>query len=325
MIDLTGLRYDNASRHGHVESWFLKANDPRRRRAIWLRWTVWAGDRAPERAVAEAWAIAFGTSGGHVATKTVAPFESARFESRALGVAIDGCTLSEVAARGCVESGSRAVAYDLSIASRKPPLELFPAEWMYSRPFPAQKLASPVPSALVSGRVDVAGEHWELDAWPAMVGHNWGRRHAGAYGWGHCSVWDGGDDIVFEGFTAAKAALGFRAVTMLCLRQRGTSYALNGLASVARNVGEITPRRWSFRGAGKGASIEGEIWAETDDLVGLFYPNPDGTMTNCLGSMLAHAEVTLELPGQSRRTIRSSRAALEIGTLDARHGVRMYV
>jgi hypothetical protein len=325
MIDLARLRYDKTSPRGHVECWFLKANDPRGRRAIWLEWTVWAGDRAPERAVPEAWPIASGTSGGHVATKTVAPFESARFESRALGVEVDGCALSEVAARGRVESGGRVVTYDLSIAPQSPPLELFPAAFMYSSSLAVQKLSSPVPSCLVSGRVDVGGEHWALDAWPGMIGHNWGRRRARVYGWGQCSVWDGGDDLIFEGFTAARAALGVRAVTVLCLRHQGKNYALNGLTSVARNGGEMTPRRWTFRGAGKGASIEGEIWAETDDLVGLFYPNPDGTMCNCLGSMLAHAEVILELPGQSRRTIRSSRAALEIGTLDARHGVRMYV
>jgi hypothetical protein len=325
MIDLARLRYRAASPRGHLESWFLKANDPRGRRAIWLKWTIWAGDRAPERALAEVWAVAFGTSDGHVATKAVAPFEGARFERHGLGVAIDGCTLSGAGARGRVESGGRAVAYALSIVSLQPPLALLPANWMYSPAFPAQKIASPVPSALVSGSVDVADEHWVVDAWPGMVGHNWGRRHPDAYGWGHCNVWDGGDDVVLEGFTTESAAFRLRGVTVLCVRQQGVSYSLSGLVSVARNAGEITPRRWSFRGAGKGVSIAGEMWAETDDLVGLFYPNPDGTMCHCLGSMLARAEVTLELPRQPRRTIRSSRAALEIGTQDTRHGVRMYV
>jgi len=49
-----GVRFDpTRARRGHVESWFLKANDPRARRAVWLKWTLWSGDRAPARAVAD--------------------------------------------------------------------------------------------------------------------------------------------------------------------------------------------------------------------------------------------------------------------------------
>jgi hypothetical protein len=306
-----------------VESWFLKANDPRGRRALWLKWTVWAGDRAPERAVAEAWAIAFGTSSGHSVAKTVAPFVRADFQRHGLGVAVDGCTLSAAAARGRVESGGRSIGYDLALMSLQPPLQHLPAGWMYSREWPPQKVASPLPSALVSGTVDVGSERWVLAGWPGMVGHNWGRRHAEAYAWGHCNAWDGGEDLVFDGFTSRAGAIA-PAVTVLCMRHRGVTHSLNGLLSIARSTGEITPRRWNFRGSARDISLEGEIWAETDDLVGLFYANPDGTMCHCLGSMLARAEMTVTLPGQAPRTVRSSRAALEIGTRDARHGVKMY-
>ena len=36
------------------------------------------------------------------------------------------------------------------------------------------------------------------------------------------------------------------------------------------------------------------MWAETDDFVGLFYPNPDGTSCHCLNSKLARAELTVD-------------------------------
>ena len=65
------------------------------------------------------------------------------------------------------------------------------------------------------------------------------------------------------------------------------------------------------------------MWADTDDFVGLFYPNPDGTNCHCLNSELARAEVTLKIAGRPARIYRSSRAALEIGTRDPNHGVRM--
>jgi hypothetical protein len=320
-----GLRYEGGrARHGHVESWFLKANDPHSRRALWLKWTVWAGDRAPTAAIAEAWAIAFSARGGHVAAKMAVPFGEglARFERDDLGVAIDGCTLTRESARGRVETGERSIGYDLRIAPRSGPMLHYPGAWMYTGAWPTQKLASPIPDGRVSGRVTIDAETWEVEEWPAMVGHNWGRRHSPLYAWGQCNAWDGGDDLVLEG-----ASLGgggpVLGGTILSLRHEGVRYDLNGLQSLARNGGAITPRRWRFRGRSGRLALAGEMWAETDDFIGLFYPNPDGTSCHCLNSKLARAELTVKIAGRPPRTYQSSRAALEIGTSDPHHGVRM--
>jgi hypothetical protein len=320
-----GLRYDSASaRQGHVESWFLKANDPGSRRALWLRWTIWAGNRAPTAAIAEAWAIAFSTKTGHVAAKMAVPLGEPRthFEREGLGVTIDECSLSGESARGRVETGEREIAYDLKIEPLAEPLLHFPSAWMYTEPWPTQKVASPVPTARISGRVEVAADTWQVEGWPAMIGHNWGRRHSSLYAWGQCDVWDGGEDMVLEGVSigAGGPVLG---ATILCIRHEGARYDLNGLRSLARNAGAISPRRWQFRGRSARVEIDGEMWADTDDFVGLFYPNPDGTNCHCLNSELARAEVTLKIAGRPARIYRSSRAALEIGTRDPNHGVRM--
>jgi hypothetical protein len=323
-----GLRFDPArSGRGHVESWFLKANDPHGRRAIWLKWTVWSGPGGREHAVAEAWAIAFGGADGHMATKTTVPFERARFASGTIGASVDGCTLSAEAAHGRVESGGRAIAYDLDIRSLEAPLVHFQKPWMYERGFPKQKIVSPIPNARISGSVVVGRETWALDAWPGMVGHNWGAGNSESYAWGHCNAWDDEDDVVFEGFSARVRAGGvlLPTSTALCLRHHGTSYMLSGLAALVSNHGAISARRWRFRGRGPRVTIEGEMWADTDDFVGLFYPNPDGTVCYCLNSKLARAEITVRLEGRAPRTLRSERAALELATRDPHHGVRMYV
>jgi hypothetical protein len=320
-----GLRYQGArARRGHVESWFLKANDPRSRRAIWLRWTVWASDRDPTSAIAEVWAIAFGAPTGHVAAKAAAPFANSTFDSGGLGAAIDGCFLTADKARGRVETGERVIAYDLAIEAVGEPLLHFRAPWMYSGLWPAQKLASPIPNARISGRVEVNEETWTLERWPGMVGHNWGLRHASLYAWGQCNAWDDEADVVVEGISTG-ASGSMPAATLLCVRSNGASHDLNGFWSLARNAGSISPRRLRFRGRSRDVEIDGEMWAESDDFVGLFYPNPDGTMCHCLNSKLARAEVRLTVGGRPTRTLRSSRAALEIGTRDTGHGVRMYL
>jgi hypothetical protein len=331
-----GLQYDPAARRGHVESWFLKANDPSSRRAVWLKWTLWAGDRDPARAVAEAWAVAFGAAGANVATKSTVPFEQARFARGAVGAEVDGCALSSRAARGCVESGGRAIAFDLTLEALEPPTRLYPSRWMYTGPVPSQKSVTPVPNARVAGTVTIragasAGgasrdERWDLSGWPGMIGHNWGR-HTESYVWGHCNAWDDGADVVFEGASGRVRAAGMLLPlrTGIVVRHRGTTYALTDLRAIARNEAALTERRWRFRGEGPRVAIEGEMWADTEDFVGLYYTNPDGVMIHCLNSKIAHAEMTLTLAGRAPRRLRTTRAALEIGTRDPNHGVRMFV
>jgi hypothetical protein len=324
---LAGIQFQPAARRGHVESWFLKVNDPASRRALWLKWTIWAGDGAlPGTAVAETWAVAFGTARGHVATKTTVPFGEARFARGALGATVDGSTLEPTAARGCVESGGRSVAYDLRFEALEAGYRFYPARWMYTGPVPSQKTTTPIPNARMTGRVEVAGETWDVQGWPGMVGHNWGR-HTESYAWGHCNAWDGGEDVVFEGASGRVRAAGLLLPlrTGFVVRHHGTTYRLSDLAAIRTNRATLSPRRWAFRGRGPRILLEGEMWAETDDFVGLFYRNPDGATLHCLNSKIAQAELRLRIEGRAERVLRSSRAALEIGTLDAHHGVRMVV
>jgi hypothetical protein len=71
--------------------------------------------------------------------------------------------------------------------------------------------------------------------------------------------------------------------------------------------------------------VRGELFAETEDMAGLHYENPDGTMTYCLNSKLASARLALARPGKLGLplVVSSRAAALEIGTRDRAHGVRM--
>ena len=343
-----GVRYDEHAQHahGHVESYFLKANDPASRRALWIKTTIFAPDRDPRCAVAEAWAIAFDADApnGHVAVKSVVPFAAARFSKTALDVAVDGCTMTASSSAGSIDTAGRVIGWNVTFDSRGGPLVHFPRAWMYERAFPSSKLVSPLPDLRVSGDVVVNGETWTLDKWPGLLGHNWGRRHANLYGWGHCNAWqrderDGAhphglpldDDLVFEGVSArvmlgrGKVGVLSPTTTLLCVRHRGVRYDVNAVSDLARNRGEITPRRWSFRGANALCRVDGEMWAETDDFVGLHYANPDGAMTYCLNTKIAHARIELTMRGRPPMVVRSRAAALEIGTRDSDHGVRMYL
>ena len=102
-----GLRFDPRQGRGHLESYFVKANDPRGERALWLRWTIYASDRSPDRALAEVWGIAFGAKGGHVAVKSTVPFAEGQFARDGLAIEVDGCALAPLArAEGSITTGA---------------------------------------------------------------------------------------------------------------------------------------------------------------------------------------------------------------------------
>jgi hypothetical protein len=345
-----GVRYSGGTA-GHVESYFLKANDPKSRRAVWLKTTIYVSGRARNgtpHAVAEAWAIAFDGDRGHVAVKTSVPFAQARFSERALDVEVDGVFLRADETHGAIETGPRRIAWDLALTSDGLPLVHFPHPWMYEGKFPSTKVVSPFPDLRASGSVTVNGERWEIDRWPGLLGHNWGPRHTPLYAWGHCNVWErdgdgsssrprpGGawdvpsnpvDELVFEG-SSARVKLGpvlSPLTTLLCLRWRGVRYELNSTLDLLTNRGDVSPRRWGFGGEDRHITLSGELWAESDDFVGLFYENPTGSPTFCLNSKLAHARLEIAVRGRAPFVVRSRAAALEIGTTDPTHGVRMYV
>jgi hypothetical protein len=331
---LARVRYDLAACKGHVESYFLKATDPSGTRAIWLKATVFASKHDPTRAIAEAWAVAFDRDRGHVAVKSAVPYETASFGAREMDIAFDGCTFTPDAWRGRIVTGAREVRWDLAIRDATRSLAHAPYRWMYDGPFPSFKLVSLAPDARVSGRVEIRdeadgrSESWTMDRWPGMIGHNWGTGHTPKYAWGHCNAWQGTDPgVVFEGASGQIAVGPVRApmMTVLFLIHRGQRFAWNGLADLGRSRGDITLRRWGFAGKNRRGSIEGELWAKTDDFVGLFYANPDGKMTYCLNSKLADAELTFRPRGGAPLHLRSRAAALEIGTRDPGHGIRMYV
>src|SRR5262249_51593256 len=135
MGDWNATRFDPASDRGHVESHFLKLNDPGGRRALWLKATILrtqggrrsrpprsepkASEGGPPHelgaaAVAEAWAVAFDRELGHTAAKQVVPWASASFSREALAIQVAGVEIEPAAARGAIASGTALIEWDLA-------------------------------------------------------------------------------------------------------------------------------------------------------------------------------------------------------------------
>ena len=348
---------------GHLESTFIKLNDPAGKRALWVKNTIFAPTERTSggppyergRTVAEAWAVAFDRTPDdepptsyrevrpgqapvtrHVAVKRTVPVEDAilsperPYKISWAGVSFDGRRLE-----GRIEHGDAEIRFDLELSARDPsPLTLFPLDAMYEGRFPKTKAVSPIVDAVANGEVEVRRRDgrrrtWDVRDWPAMEGHNWGVGHADLYAWAHVNCWNEpeGRGLVLEGFSGKVKALGLTTplITLIGVRHRGVRYEGRGL-ELLRMRGRIEGlRRWVFSAELSGASVEGELELAPDDTVGLYYPNPTGEMTYCLNSKIARARITFRAAGRAPLLVTSDAAALEIGTHEPRHGIRMYV
>jgi hypothetical protein len=324
------LRFDPAGPGGHVESHFLKANSPDGRYAVWVKHTVFAPPGRAQDAVAEVWAIAFDRErpgAFPIGAKVSVPFAEAQVTASPFEVKAAGASLVSGHAQGAIASqdGHR-LRWDLRYEPAVPPFRPFPSERMYRGSFPKSKTVTPCPAGTFVGEVEVDGERWVLDGWPGMQGHNWGRGHADAYAWAHCSSWDGdAEGAWFEGFSG-RVRIGPVTTPWLSLaavHRGGRIVRFDGASSMLSRSIDVAVDHWRFRLRQGGATLEGEITADKDLMGGLHYANPKGPLTYCLNSKLARGTLRLDEPGQPPLELTSNRIALEIGTHDSSHGVRM--
>ena len=176
---LSIARFPNVPPSGaHYESFYLKAADPRRRRAVWIRYTVLK--RPGEEARASLWCTIWPEDESPLATKlTVGASELRTGEGELIGIGESRMDDGRVVGR------ANDARWDLAITAGAPALSYLPSGWMYRAPIPRTKAVSLHPSALCAGEVELAGQLLRFEDWPAMLGHNWGSEHAEEWVWLH--------------------------------------------------------------------------------------------------------------------------------------------
>jgi len=317
-----GLRY--AGRPGHVESYFLRANDPTRPRAVWLKATVFApvhGD-----AQIESWLVYFDGErpapvGGHETTR----LRLGAFTEAADGVRVSACRMvldlgAHGRATGEIETNVGAARVDLSWEpSTSPvaePLVMLRSRVLREGPFPRSKLLTPFPSLRFSGAIEVGGERIEVADWSGMQGHNWGREHAFEYAWGQCLFPATAiePEAMLEGFSARVRVGQALTPRVSCLVVRSGEHTLrfDRLFDLWRQDAALSKDRWTLTMTG----IDGEARLEMDatdrPVACLGYRNPDGRLSYCLNSKLARVRLMV----QPRRGAAFARESAHGGALE---------
>lgn len=326
--DANRTRYVPGQVEGHYESYFLRANHPKKPQAFWIRYTVFSPNKDPDQALGEVWAMMFdGQSGNHVAVKNEYPISQASFAKTGLDVKTGDSVLDSDFLSGHAQTGDNEISWGLEYSGDAQPLLLLP-EKLYEAGLPKAKACVPLPFASFSGTVTVNGNQWEIDNWIGSQNHNWGTKHTDLYAWGQVAGFDNSPDSFLE---VGTARLKFGPIwtpfmTVMVLRHKGREYALNTIPTSLRAKGRFDYFTWDFSSKIKGVAIKGLISASINDFVGLTYYNPPGGVKHCLNSKIASCEITLETnDGVSEKLTTKNRAAFEILTDDRAHGVKIMV
>ena len=299
-------------RDAHYESFYLKATRPTGGLGIWIRHTV--EKRPNENATAAIWLTVFDADApAPTAARQAFGPEDVSAPDDAF-IRVGDSVLEPDRATGVISAGGVPSSWDIAFDAAGEPFHHLPYERLYRARLPRTKLLSPYPSARFDGSLRVGGKEIAIDAWPGMVGHNWGTEHAERWVWIQGPTLDGRDESCFD-FAAGQIRIGPLTSPWLgngVLRIGGEEHRLGGLGFFTTKVVE-TPTRCEFRVSGDGVRVGGRVSAEPKDVVRWIYEDPKGPEHNVLNCSIADLELEVERDGRTERFEARGTAAYELG------------
>jgi hypothetical protein len=276
----------------YYESRWIRANHPDRPLALWVRETLLRTSGGAE--CADVWVMAYDPDGaGNCALKQPHSIEEAQFRAEPWTAAIGSTTLDDDHARGLI-SDPLAAAWDLRITGGGEPVKLL-ANWQYSSWVPSAKTQVRAPLARFDGQAVVEDHEFDLAGWTGSVNHNWGRRHTPVYAFGQVCGFDAAPTSSLE-IVTARAAVGsvmLPPVTLLVFRHDGREFAVRSPISARRTHGVYRPFDWTFSARFEDAELEGELSAQSSDMIGLHYIDTNGKIKFCYNSAVAICRIRL--------------------------------
>jgi hypothetical protein len=304
----------------YYESRYIRANDPERPQALWLRETLLlptAGDP-----VADVWVMVFDPEGaGNRALKEPYAIDAAVYEYDDWTARIGAAKIDDRSAQGVVTGRNRSARWDLRITrGSEQPVKLL-TERGYNARFPTAKTMVRHPLAQFDGQLELDDVRVGVDGWTGSVNHNWGTRHTPAYAFGQVCGFDDAPDSSLEVVTA-RAAIGpvsLPAATLFVFRHAGEEFAVRSILGSLHTHGRYRPFSWTFGARVGDRMLEGEITTEPNDVIGLTYTDTDGESKYCYNSAIATCRIQLAGKAFERTELLATRRAMFEILTDSRH------
>lgn len=295
----------------YYESRYIRANDPELPQALWLRETLLVPTTGD--ASADVWVMLFDPEGaGNRALKEPYPIDAAVYDYDTWTARIGAATLDDRSAQGVITGRNRSARWDLRItAGAEQPVKLL-TERAYTARFPTAKTTVRHPLAQFDGQLELDEARVVVDGWTGSVNHNWGSRHTPAYAFGQVCGFDDSPESSLE-IVTARAAIGpvkLPAATLLVFRHDGQEFAVRSILGSLQTHGRYRPFMWTFGARVGERMVEGEIFTESKDVIGLTYTDTDGAAKYCYNSAIATCRIQLAGKAFARTELIATRRAM---------------
>ncbi len=295
----------------YYESRFIRANSSDGAQAVWLRSTLLLPTAGAP--VADAWVMVFDPDGaGNRALKQPYPIDQSDYEYDTWTARIGATTIDDRSACGSVTGAGRSARWDLRITpGDEQPVKLL-TDHGYKARFPTAKTMVRHPLARFDGSLELDDVRIHVDDWTGSVNHNWGRRHTPAYAFGQVCGFDEAPESSLEIVTAHAAVGPFSlpGATLLVLRHDEREVAVRSVLATRHTRGEYRPFSWTFGARVDGVTLDGEITAQSRDVIGLTYTDTDGESKYCYNSALATCRIRLSGSGITSCELNATRRAM---------------
>ena len=303
----------------YYESRYIRANDPDRPQALWLRETLLLPTAG--NPVADVWVMVFDPEGaGNRALKEPYPIDAANYEYDSWTARIGATTVDDRAAQGVVTGGNRSARWDLRITpGSEEPVKLL-TERAYNARFPTAKTTVRHPLAQFDGRLELddsaRGRRLERKRQP-QLGHptHTGLRVRPSVRLRQRAGIKPGDRHRARKDRASIAPRG-HAVR---LPPRQGEFAVRSILGSLHTHSRYRPFSWTFGGRVGERMIEGEIFTEPADVIGLTYTDTDGGSKYCYNSAIATCRIQLAGKAFERTELVATRRAMFEILTDTRH------
>ncbi len=307
---------------GHYESFYIKACRPGGGRGIWIRHTVHKRPGASPRG--SVWFTLFDAEAA-APRATKLTVDADRLSSpQGSWIKVAEAEIGPGKAQGSIETDAFAASWELAFSGSAEPCRYLPADWLYDAKIPRTKFEAPYPDARFSGRLQVDGEEIELDAWPGMIGHNWGSEHAERWVWLEGTGFEGDGETYFDA-GAARVKIGPLRTPWLgagSLMLDGETHRLGGLGRIRSSKISETSTHCEFVLPGDEIEVRGWIAAPAKDFVAWVYADPNGPEHNVVNCSIADLELIVERKGRpTRRLSLGGGGAYEFGMRETDHGI----
>jgi hypothetical protein len=308
---------------GHYESFYIKATRPGGGRAIWIRHTV--HKRPGEELTGSLWVTLFDAEApGPRATKVTVGAEAV---SAPPGAYIDvaGARLGPGTASGEATTPELEASWELTFTDGPEAFRHLPYDFLYRAPLPKTKLLSPYPDSRFSGTFSLGGERIDLDAWPGMIGHNWGAEHAERWIWMHAN--ELGEEGAFFDAGLGRIKVGPMTTPWIgnaVLAIDGELHRLGGLDRIRSTTVDEQPTQCEFELTGKDIRVHGRVGSEPRNFVGWVYADPVGPEHNTVNCSISDLALVVERKGREPRRLEcGGAAAYELGMRETDHGIAL--